>query len=77
MFGTIATIAWIIFIWDILALIGCFGIAKFMFGTGLIWLRAITDPDGTAKSVKRTAGDAVRYAMWALGSAVVLALLYL
>ena len=77
MFGILVCVIWIVFIVNLFALIGSIGIVRFLFSSGLIWLRALVDPNETNKSIKRQAGDAARYAMWTVGSAVVLMLLYL
>ena len=79
MLQIIVSIIWIIFIWNLLALIGCIGFGRSLLSrnSNLIFLRAIIDPDGTEKFLRRTAVDTVRYVAWAIGSAAVLALIYL
>ena len=79
MLGIIVSIIWIIFILNLLALIGCIGFGRSLLSrnSNLLLLRAIIDPKGTEKLLRRTAGDAVRYAAWTIGSAAVLILMYL
>ena len=75
--GIIIGIIWIIFIFNLLALIGCIGIARFLLNSNIPLLGALLDPQGTSKFIKRQVKDAISYAKWMVGSAVVLILLYL
>ena len=77
MFGIITGIIWLVFIVNLFALIGCIGIARFLFSSNIPLLGALLNPQGTSKFIKRQAKDAVSYAKWMVGSAVVLILLYL
>lgn len=80
MFGTIRfiikAIPWVVFLWNGFYLFGCSIIAKFLVNSNIIWLRVLTNPSGTAKSVNKAAGTAVRHALWAIGALAVLIIMY-
>ena len=77
MVGIIRLIAWFVFIVHFLALIGCIGLARYLLNSSITWLGALVAPEETKMFCRQQIRNAVVYAKWTIGSAVVLMLLYL
>ena len=62
MLGIIKLVLWVIFIFNLLALIGRLSIGKFLFDSDILFLRILMDPDRTSKSVLEQADRTLRTA---------------
>lgn len=74
MLHAIIGILWVVFIFNLIQLVGMITIGKFLYNSNIFFLRVLMNPAGTSKFVTNAAGKALRHGAWVLGSG---ALLYL
>lgn len=76
MLKLIYAVIWIVFLYNLFAIIGYIFLGKFMFATNIIWLRALTNPSETADSVGKAAKGIVKHSLYTIASGILLFLIY-